>query len=86
MTRINQMRDLLTCDRKHRYSIAAIAKMLECSPESLQKPALYLSLSREVKQTEFMRGRQFGYAYSHKETPDDAPVMIVKMQPVIATM
>lgn len=84
--RVSQMRELLIGDPAHRYSIAAIARKLECSPESLQQPALYLASCREVKQTEFMRGRQFGYAYSHTETPDDAPVLIVKMQPVISTM
>jgi len=85
-TRINQMRDLFKHDPQHRYSIAAIANKLECSPDSLQQPALYLVSCREIKQTEFMRGKQFGYAYSDTSTPDDAPILIIKMQPVLTTM
>ena len=75
----------LNADKAHRYSVAALARASGCQREGLTQAIQPLLDSRKVKQTEFLHGRRFAYAYSANDVPDDAPILVAKTQVVITT-
>ena len=83
--RAKQIALLFAVDSARRYTPAAIAKSTGMPRPSANRALLDMLMTRKVKQTEFTYGKLFGYAYSATSTPDDAPVLMVQMQPVIVS-
>lgn len=81
--RVRQIGHLFASGPARFYTPAAIARSTGMPVTSANHALMDMLITRKVKQTEFMHGQRFGYAYGAPDTPDDAPVLVVQMQAVV---